>query len=413
MAESLVSNSNIYDVIFFIVGAFGTFLGISVIVIVLTQSPESMRTYKRFIINYTIFDMLFAFTLGVLVKPDPLFPFSGAYINGFFKYLGEPGAVVSDVAIVNSAGYAMSTQCYCIMYRFAVLQTNPKYMDALLSWTTWIVAYLISFAVTGGTYFIFDKVQPPQKDIPAKIIQALANFPGIPLPEFEGQLLLYLDYNSQYSKYAGAFVFIGFLAAEAISIGCVFLILRQLETKKASFSKATYKLHRQLTVALGIQLSMPILFIITPVTYGIIMTYIQGPTNTLAGRLAIMYIDLYGASNSVVTLYFVKPYRMFIIQKIKSFASFVTCGNYQCQFSSSSPQSLMAYNLAGRLAIMYIDLYGASNPVVTFYFVKPYRIFIIQKFKSFASVVTCGKYGNSTEVISVMAAESTLVSYQS
>ncbi|CAD5208522.1 unnamed protein product [Bursaphelenchus xylophilus] len=292
---------------------------------------------------FQIFDMLFAFTLGVLVKPDPLFPFTGAYINGFFKYLGEPGAILSDIAIANTAAYAMSTQCYCIMYRFAVLQANPKYLHALLSWTTWIVAYLISFAITGGSYFIFNKMQPPQKDIPAKIVQASANFPGIPLPEFEGRLLLYLDYNSLYTKYAIVLVFIGFLAAEAISIGCVFLILQQLEAKKASFSKATYKLHRQLTVALGIQLSMPILFIITPVTYGIVMTFIQGyiyiPTNALAGRLAIMYIDLYGASNSVVTLYFVKPYRMFIIQKFKSLTSFVTCRRYG---NSTEVKSVMA-----------------------------------------------------------------------
>uniref|UniRef100_A0A1I7SNA1 G_PROTEIN_RECEP_F1_2 domain-containing protein n=2 Tax=Bursaphelenchus xylophilus TaxID=6326 RepID=A0A1I7SNA1_BURXY len=132
--DVLVTDSLFYEVIFLIAGFFGTFLGISVIIIVITQSPESMKSYKRFIINFTLFDMLFAFTMGVLVKPDPLFPFTGAVINGLFKYLGEQGAVISDVAIVNTAGYAVSTQCACIIYRFAVLQPNPKFLDFVLSW---------------------------------------------------------------------------------------------------------------------------------------------------------------------------------------------------------------------------------------------------------------------------------------
>ncbi|CAD5208525.1 unnamed protein product [Bursaphelenchus xylophilus] len=155
-----------------------------------------------------------------------------------------------------------------------------------------------------------------------------ANFPGVPLPQFEGRLFIYVDYTSQYSKYAGFGIFFGFFAAEIISIGCVYLILRQLEAKKASFSKATYKLHRQLTIALGVQLSTPFLFIIAPVTYGIIATYIKHETNTVVGRLFMVYIDLYGASNSIITLYFVKPYRLFIISKFKEVVKLISCGKY-------------------------------------------------------------------------------------
>ncbi|CAD5208524.1 unnamed protein product [Bursaphelenchus xylophilus] len=134
----------------------------------------------------------------------------------------------------------MSTQCYCIMHRFVILQSNPKCMDLFASWKAWITAYGISFVVSAGTVVVFNNFQPAQKDIAAKLIAESASFPGIPLPETEGKLLIYLDYTSKYSKYAGAFVFIGFMVAEAISIGCLFFILQRLEDKKTSFTRATY-----------------------------------------------------------------------------------------------------------------------------------------------------------------------------
>ncbi|CAD5205799.1 unnamed protein product [Bursaphelenchus okinawaensis] len=194
--------------------------------------------------------------MGVLVKPDPIFPCPGAKVSGVLKYLGEDSAIWSDVAIVNSAGYAISTQCVCIMYRFAVLQDDPRFLELMLSGTAWFIGYFISALVTFLTVWMFKKVQAPQSTIPTKISEMIKQFPDMEIPKVEGNYFIYMDYDSEYSVYAGALIFIGFIAAEFLSITSVYLILKQLEVKKASFSQATYKLHRQLTIALGVQVNL-------------------------------------------------------------------------------------------------------------------------------------------------------------
>ncbi|CAD5230266.1 unnamed protein product [Bursaphelenchus xylophilus] len=159
------------------------------------------------------------------------------------------------------------------------------------------------------------------------LIRDLQTTPNAEFPNFNGTVIFYTDYKSDYAIFAAIFIFVGFFVAEFTSIGFVFVLLKMLESRKESFSVMTYKLHRQLTVALGVQLLTPFLFIILPVTYGIIRTYWQDITAE-QGRLIIDFIELYGASNSLVTLYFIKPYRTFLITKFKPILRLLTCGNY-------------------------------------------------------------------------------------
>ncbi|CAD5220341.1 unnamed protein product [Bursaphelenchus xylophilus] len=274
--------------------------------------------------NLQIFDFSFCFTLGVLVKPNPLFPIAGGYIEGPIRYLGDTGAVLALLLIINTAGYCLSTQCCCLAYRFAVLQNSQWWMNLVLSWKSWVYGYLISAFVSAVSVFIFARLQPSQERV-RELLTADCQILGLPLPNFNGTVILYVDYRSEYGLAAGVFITVGFFIAEVVSLGFVFVLLRMLEAKKESFSKITYKLHRQLTIALGVQLLTPFLFIVLPVSYGVIQIF-RWKLSLDAGRMIINFIELYGCSNSLVTLYFIKPYRDFLLSKIRAFIQFVSVG---------------------------------------------------------------------------------------
>ncbi|CAD5220339.1 unnamed protein product [Bursaphelenchus xylophilus] len=286
-----------------------------------------MGTYRRFIINFTIHDILFSFTLGVLSNPDPLFPYSGFVINGLFRHLGSYGAFAAAGGLVATAGYALSTQCACIIYRFAVLQEDPRIVDFVVSTTTWIVCYISAFGVCIFAASLLKQFLIPQELILGKmaLVQPYINQK---LPNISGKVVVYFDYDNTFAAITGGAVFFGFFAAEFISFGCVFMILHELEAKKESFSSITYKLHRQLTIALGAQLLTPFIFIIFPVTLGILATYNYWSVNESYSQFFVISIDFYGAANSLITLYFVKPYRVYLSNKLKLALRYLSCGRF-------------------------------------------------------------------------------------
>ncbi|CAD5214101.1 unnamed protein product [Bursaphelenchus okinawaensis] len=138
-------------------------LPLVVIAIVIHQSPESMKTYRRFIIHFTVCDFCFSVCMGMLVKPFPIIPFFAAFVIGPLKYLGSAGAVASGSAIMISAGYAIATQCICIVYRFAAIQTDPRLLAFVVSWISWTIGHIIGVFISVFAILLLMQVQVPQE----------------------------------------------------------------------------------------------------------------------------------------------------------------------------------------------------------------------------------------------------------
>lgn len=66
-------------------------------------------------------------------------------------------------------------------------------------------------------------------------------------------VIIWLDGKANKTSMLFGLIFIGFLVSEIIAVSSVFFILKILRKNAASFSAQTYKLHRQLTVLLIIQ----------------------------------------------------------------------------------------------------------------------------------------------------------------
>lgn len=113
------------------------------------------------------------------------------------------------------------------------------------------------------------------------------------------------------------------LISEVFSILMVFIILRTLRQKASKFSKYTLKLHFQFTLLLALQLAVPFLIVILPVSVRLIKTFMGDVPPKFAIQLGYILISCYGLINSLLTLIFIGPFRdhfkqclMFLLGKI-------------------------------------------------------------------------------------------------
>lgn len=68
-----------------------------------------------------------------------------------------------------------------------------------------------------------------------------------------GEFVIWFDLNSTSTLVFIYSVFFGFILSEAVSIGLVWFVLTLLKKNSGSFSKNTYRLHRQFTLLLAVQ----------------------------------------------------------------------------------------------------------------------------------------------------------------
>ncbi|CAD5214502.1 unnamed protein product [Bursaphelenchus okinawaensis] len=98
-----------------------------------------MKEYVPFVLNSTIPDLLLALELGIFAHPDPLFPYPAAYVNGLLKYLGPVGGEVSMTLMFNTVAFALSAQCYCIIYRYAMLMDDSWFFKKIVKKSSWCI----------------------------------------------------------------------------------------------------------------------------------------------------------------------------------------------------------------------------------------------------------------------------------
>lgn len=90
-----------------------------------------------------------------------------------------------------------------------------------------------------------------------------SEFPFLTIPDLSDETVVYYDTSGGGPLFlvAGLIVVVGFGAAEIVCTGTVYLILKHLEERKDSFSSLTYKLHKELTMALACQVNSCLLCI--------------------------------------------------------------------------------------------------------------------------------------------------------
>jgi hypothetical protein len=84
-------------------------------------------------------------------------------------------------------------------------------------------------------------------------------------------------------------------------------IIRLLRANAYAFSAKTYALQLQLIVLLLTQILSPIVFVIFPSVYAIVVLFITGRISLAGGDVGILLFSVYALNNALMTITFVSP----------------------------------------------------------------------------------------------------------
>lgn len=121
--------------------------------------------------------------------------------------------------------------------------------------------------------------------------------------------ILFIDVSRPKKMGFLLFIVFAFFVSETISITLFVRIIGILKTNMGSFSHNAYKVHRQFTILIGVQLLIPIVFVILPVTTCIVFIYMGRLISSLSIKIGFLMLSSYGFFNGLFTIVFVSNYR--------------------------------------------------------------------------------------------------------
>ncbi|KAI1706540.1 serpentine type 7TM GPCR chemoreceptor srh domain-containing protein [Ditylenchus destructor] len=312
---------NWYEICLFVFTFIAILLQLYVIVLVKKETPPSMKSYSWFLIQYTIWDMLFTATLGFAMGPDfPSQDIAGAFVNGFARYFGKYAGNVSLAFMVFCVSAMLITLAECLIYRMMVVRADDDALKIFLKPSTLvivsIVALSIAAAIAVACYFALMKPE----DYPNLYVaywKKISDYPWL-LEKLQDDtsVAIVFDGHSTYVQVFFIIVFGLFTFYEVISFAIAWSILYTLRQNSQYFSPKTYKMHRQLTFLLIGQLLTPIICNILPISLIVLSIVADFRIASWNVQLMILTMTLYAPVNSLMTIHFVTPYRKFTYAKI-------------------------------------------------------------------------------------------------
>jgi len=112
------------------------------------------------------------------------------------------------------------------------------------------------------------------------------------------------------------------------------------------YSERTYKMHMHLTALLIAQLLAPLILIGMPVCSGLLVLILGGQITKLIGQMGVLMLALYASVNSLLTLFFVAPFRRFTFNRAKKVAATYFSRSSRTQSQSHNPSMVVAEQVA-------------------------------------------------------------------
>uniref|UniRef100_A0A915E8J4 Uncharacterized protein n=1 Tax=Ditylenchus dipsaci TaxID=166011 RepID=A0A915E8J4_9BILA len=304
-----------YERLLFLITTFSVLIQAYVILLVVKVSPSSMKTYRYFLISYTIWDLLFTIVLGFVLDIDVKLPLmAGGYINGLAKYCGPHGGILALSFFTFLAGGLMYSMINGLVFRYAAVQTDPTFMQWLMKPMTYVwsflMAILIAFIAGFSVYLALSKPETYDHDLP------LPEFQAVIKDIANGQVIVNLNPFEWPTIRMAIVLIFGFMAAQVAAFLLGFATLRNLNRNARFFSQKTFRMHLQFTVVLCIQIATPVVFIVFPMTVGGINVLIVKSMDKLPAQIGLLLMSLYASSNSLLSIFFISPYRRYSMNLI-------------------------------------------------------------------------------------------------
>ncbi|KAI1693079.1 serpentine type 7TM GPCR chemoreceptor srh domain-containing protein [Ditylenchus destructor] len=317
--------NSVYDILAFIMSLASIIFQFYVIFVVIKVSPFTMRPYRYFLCIMTIWDIIFTFLIGVGLAPHHVYPMSGATVHGFSQDFGLDFAHVMVCAVVFSAVQIMAAEFYCLLYRLTVVFQNRKVHKIFMHPISKVFAQILFVCI--GLFFSVPTFHLYLDKEGVVISQtSWINFAAQSLHYtielHDNSIILLINLDTTFFT-AAKVICCCLCAFSVICLLIIFAILRALRKNAHTFSKKTYKIHLQLTILLIVQLICPVVFVILPTGVSLIFAlsgyFTPQGFGVVLGHVFMIAISFYGTANSILTMFFVKPYRRHtksLLQKI-------------------------------------------------------------------------------------------------
>ena len=120
-----------------------------------------------------------------------------------------------------------------------------------------------------------------------------------------------------------------FFIVPTIEIGCIVMILSKLKEMKAVMSQRTYKLHKNLLLALTVQILLPQFMILIPDVGIVFGAWKEWPNVNVIAETTLMLCTCHSVLDNFVMLFVITPYRRALLGVIQN----SVFKNYEIHFS--------------------------------------------------------------------------------
>ncbi|CAL2043765.1 unnamed protein product [Caenorhabditis brenneri] len=266
---------------------------------ILFKTTEQMKNVKWYLVNLHVSIVLFDYSFGLLTCPFVLIPKLAGYPLGVLRHFGVRNRDQTLLVLVIFACVLSSVVAIFENRYYKVCKNNQK-----TSWSCWRHPWLASHYIIA--LFIlapFRYLVPEQKMARKQLFESL---PCLPSYIYEAPVFVFSD-NYTYILISGTF-YVCFLCFEMLlfSSFLVFNAIKQLRTN--TISQKTFQMQRNFFIALVIQVEIPFVMLLLPLTYSWIAIqldyYNQKMTN-----IAILIGSMHGFVSTLVMLFVHHPYR--------------------------------------------------------------------------------------------------------
>lgn len=122
--------------------------------LIILQTPKNMQDYKYFLILLLISDVLFTFTVGIVLQPYPL-EYSAVQGKGLCCYYKEVLCVLSGSASLGFGAIVVTFQIYALLFRCLAIIPDRRLYNLYLSLPLKIASMMLALSIqtTIGYFF--------------------------------------------------------------------------------------------------------------------------------------------------------------------------------------------------------------------------------------------------------------------
>ncbi|XGW20221.1 hypothetical protein V3C99_003771 [Haemonchus contortus] len=276
---------------------FGVASNSLLIYLILTKTPQQLSSYSVLILNWSI-GYLFVCIAALFERQRIMISGASSFFifSGPCTFLGSKACFVGSIFLLHCLVHGFWSMLYSFAYRYYILgHSQPKKGILIL---ISVILYLPSLA-----YFIlYCSKNSDETKLKAEIkiqlgIDASAECVSGYLNEFE------LHYALIYITIIPFVIYIAILILRKLTI-------RKLKSYETAMSEGTRQLHTQMLKMLTIQACLPTTVVVAVI--GSTLGRLNIAHNLLLENSLNILIVPAQAANSLVSLYFVKPYRIWI-----------------------------------------------------------------------------------------------------